>query len=128
MGLEIGSTSYPIIAWTVLTLPWLIALLVYIFSKTKTLANILVTAAFLIYILMNIYLIRHAHHLSDFPFGGFNWWPIWVFLSFKMALAIFYSILIRIRCNPIVFIIICGGINLVSVFNFKGVIAILSLE
>ncbi|MCW8856652.1 MAG: hypothetical protein OQJ95_04760 [Kangiella sp.] len=84
--------------------------------------------AFLAYLIVNVYLLRHAHHLNDLPFMGIKWWPIGVFLSFKLALAIFYTILIKAKSHPFVFLTICGSINLISVFNFEGVIVFLSLE
>ena len=127
--LDIGSTSYYMIAWALLTLPWLVPLMVYQLSSKSGLHNASVSIACLAYIAVNIYLIRHAHHLSDFPFISLiKWGPIWIFACFKLVLAILYTILIKVKCHPVVFLIIVGAINLMSAFNFVGFIVLLSLE
>lgn len=126
--LDIGTTTYYLVAWILLSVPWLVPLLVYHLSGNRLFRNTSVSTAFLAYLAVNIYLIRHAHHLSDFPFMGLKWWPIWLFMIFKLVLATFYTILIRTKCHPVIFLIIAGAINLISVFNFVGVIVFFSLE
>ncbi|AUD79690.1 hypothetical protein CW740_10710 [Kangiella profundi] len=128
MGLDIGSTSYYVIGWLLLTTPWLIAHLTVKYSSRPWIYNSTLIIATLAFMLVNVFLIRHAHHLSEFPFIGLKWWPVWIFAGFKLILASFYIILIRSKCHHAVFLIICGTINLISVLNFEGFIIFLSLE
>lgn len=128
VGLNIGSTSYYVIAWLLLTTPWLIAHLTVKFSSRPWIYNSTLIIATLAFMLVNVFLIRHAYHLDDFPFVSIKLWPIWLFIGFKLLIALFYIILIRVRSSFIIFLLICGGINVVSTINFVGFILIFSLE
>lgn len=128
MGLNIGSTSYYVIAWLLLTSPWLIAHLTVKFNSRPWIYNSTLVIATSAFMLVNVFLMRHAYHLNDFPFVSIKLWPIWLFTGFKLLIALFYIILIRVRSSFIIFLLICGGINLVSTINFVGFILIFSLE
>ncbi len=114
-----------ITAWT---LPWFILHSLYKKFTNKATLSIGLALCWIIQTLSHIYIIRHAHHLTDFPFSGNLFWVGFIILIAQSLPNILYSLFAKNKVHFGVYIF-CWFILIPAAYHlYLGILLVFSLE